>query len=152
MLAFIMMVADKVLVCENGMTVEQGVFALKRKHTTGLGDDDLAGLIDGGICNYLEKAATVGASIEELQALDFENEYHVNDLLVIAGREGVMPWSGLGKVERLWREPDHPEFEDPTGWSLYNCFTQVARDYSPRHEMTVIEKARELVLNYHERN
>ena len=140
-------VMDMVKICSNGMTVEHGTFAIKRKHTTGLGDDDLPGLLDQGVIQYLEQSQQVAGEIDTLKDIDLSSETQVNDLLVKAGRTGVISWSKLGKVDREWRQPRHKEFKDRNGWSLLNAFTQVAKATSPREEMRIVTAARALVLN-----
>ena len=70
----------------------------------------------------------------------------VDHALVEAGRRRLFPWSKLGRVERLWREPPHPEFRERTGWSLLNAFTDVAKRFSMAREMRVIDDLRRLVL------
>lgn len=145
--ALYMAVMDVVKICSNGMTVEQGTFAVKRKHTTGFDIEELPELLDTGVIRYLEQAQQIGQEIDAMQAIDLSSETEVNDLLIEAGRTGVISWSKLGKVDKAWREPPHKEFKDRNAWSFYNAFTEVARTQSPREEMRIVSAARQLILN-----
>ncbi len=133
-----------VLVCSNGMTVEGGSIAVQKKHTIGL---NLAEALDSGIQTYLQRVERIDETIETLREIDFGNQHRVDHLLVEAGRRQLFPWSKLGKVEKAWREPPHPEFRERNGWSLYNAFTEVSKEFSMRKEMESADKIRRLILS-----
>jgi hypothetical protein len=60
---------------------------------------------------------------------------HAHHLMVEAVRANVLPASRLPKVIEAWEEPRHEEFKPRTAWSLYNAFTEVQKDSSPRSQM-----------------
>ena len=43
--------------------------------------------------------------------------------------------SRLPKVIEAWEEPRHEEFSPRTAWSLFNAFTEVGKEGSPRAQM-----------------
>ena len=133
-----------VFVCANGMIT--GETAVSRRHTTNM-RHDLPFLIHCGIEKAIHTLGTgLVADVKELRERDL-SRWEADDLLLKAGREGVVSWSQLGKVDKLWREPPHPEFEDRNAWSFYNAFTEVAKDFTARHQMDTIRDARKLCLS-----
>lgn len=139
-----LVVVPIVLVCSNGMTVEGGSIACQKKHTTGL---QLVEALDTGIQTYLQRVERIDETIETLREIDFGNQQHVDHLLVEAGRRQLFPWSKLGKVEKAWREPPHPEFRERNGWSLYNAFTEVSKEFSMHKEMESCDRIRRLIIS-----
>jgi len=139
-----LVVLPRILVCSNGMTVEGGSIACQKRHTKGL---DLVPALDQGIQTFLSRTARIDDTIGRLREIDFGSHDRADHILVEAGRRRIMPWSSLGKVEKHWREPEHPEFTDRTGWSLYSSFTHVAKTFSMRKEMVACDQARQLILS-----
>jgi len=138
-----LIVMPMILVCSSGMTVEGGSIACQKRHTKGL---DLVPALDEGIKTFLDRTERIEGTIERLKEIDFTSQQRADHLIVEAGRRRIMPWSSLGKVEKAWRTPPHPEFEERTGWSLYNAFTEVAKAFSMRKEMIACDQARRLIL------
>lgn len=143
--AIALIVVARVKVCSNGLTVEGGHITCKRKHTTGV-HEELPGVISAGLDTYVNRVGLLGQTQSQLTELDFSRQIDVDHALVEAGRRGLFPWSKLGLVEEEWRNPRHPEFADRTGWSLVNCFSEVAKRFNPVREIQVVEGARQLVL------
>mgnify|MGYP001576611434 CR=1 FL=1 len=138
------LVGGEVLVCANGMILEVFAPGMSRRHTTGV---VLKATIEQGLAKFAEAAKT--ALAKEVSALQ-KRELTVpraDRLLVEAGVRGVVPWSMVGKVEALWRTPPHPEFKDRNAWSMFNAFTEAAKEYPPYRQIEVIRAARELVLD-----
>lgn len=132
-----------VFVCSNGMFC--GDFVLRRKHTTNA-HYQLPGLMRGAIIdavNMLDRK--LFSDVDQMRQTEVTSR-QAEHLLVEAGRTGVMAWSQLGKVDREWRDPRHPEFKDRTAWSFYNAFTEVAKDFSARNQMDTIRDAKSLIL------
>lgn len=115
-------VGANVFVCSNGMIT--GEFIVKRKHTKNV---ELIPTVEAGIDRFMESAKGISPFVNGLkdQVLfpDKACQY-----IIEAGRRGVMPWSHLNRVQALWHEPNHEEFKERNGWSLYNAFTEVIRD------------------------
>jgi hypothetical protein len=135
----------RVFVCSNGMISEIFTPADRRKHTTGV---VLSDTIDEGLKHFAEGARTVlGREIGALQGmhLDSKDDLKAHHLLVLAGQRGLCPWSQLGKVEKLWRTPPHPEFKARNAWSFYNAFTEVAKEFSPACQIETIHGVRGLL-------
>jgi Domain of unknown function (DUF932) len=143
--AMALIVIARVLVCSNGMTVEDGHITCRRLHTTGI-ERDLPHVIDRGLANYVTRIGTLEQTRNQLCQLDYTRQSDVDLVIVEAGRRGIMPWSALGKVEKEWREPRHPEFRERTGWSLANCFTQIGKQFNPVREIKAADGIRQLVI------
>jgi hypothetical protein len=136
-----------VLICSNGMTVEGGSVACMKRHTSGL---DLVPALDAGIQTFLGRTERIEGTIERLKEIDFGGHDRADHVLVEAGRRRIFPWSKLGQVEKAWRTPPHPEFEERNGWSLMNAFSEVAKTFSMRKEMVACDQARRLILGEEE--
>jgi hypothetical protein len=138
-------VGGQVLVCENGMLT--GTRVLARKHTTGF---DLREALWSAVEKVDEDFGQVTQDIQRLLALDLSGnrgDMRVDRTLVQAAREGLIAWSGLGKVDEAWRLPPHAEFAPRTGWSLYNAFTEVAKSFSnPGRQLDLLGGVKDLVL------
>jgi hypothetical protein len=57
-------------------------------------------------------------------------------LAVRAAEEGAIPSCDILAVLNEYRRPKYEEFSDPTMWSLFNSFTEVAKKYSPERSDT----------------
>ena len=127
------------------MTVEGGHITAKRKHTTGIGGE-LPQLIGDGLDTYIQRVSLVGQTQSQLNELDFTRQGDVDHTMMEAGRRGLFPWSKLGKVEEEWRNTRHPEFRDRNGWSLMNCFSEVAKRFNPVREIQTVDRVRQLIV------
>ncbi len=117
-------VASTVLVCTNGLTLSQEEIALCRKHTTGF---SLSDGIDKALNDYVTGATKIGHMTKALEQIYCDDQRVVDNVLLAAGRSGLMPWSHIGLVDDEYKAPRHPEFKGRNGWSLYNCFTEVLK-------------------------
>lgn len=132
-----------VFVCSNGMFC--GDFVLRRKHTTNA-HYQLPGLMRGAIRDAVAMLnRSLFSDVNRMRDTEVTSR-QAEHLLVEAGRTGVMAWSQLGKVDKEWRNPSHPEFKDRSAWSFYNAFTEVAKDFSARQQMDTIRDAKSLIL------
>jgi hypothetical protein len=143
--ALTLIVIARVLVCSNGMTVEGGHITARRKHTTNIGLE-LPGIVEAGIDTYVNRVGQIGETQSQLEALDFTRQGDVDHTIMEAGRRGIFPWSKVGRVEKEWRDIRHPEFRDRNGWSLMNCFSEVAKRFNPVREIQAVDRVRELVI------
>lgn len=132
----------KVFVCDNGVLTAE--YICKRKHTTGF---DLDALVQDAFAHYVDESRNLNAFVERFQEADL-SQTEANDLLLQAGRDNVVSWSLLGKVDAEWREPRHPEFSDRNAWSLYNAFTQVAQNASVSRQLRMLNGARDLIQSH----
>jgi hypothetical protein len=57
-------------------------------------------------------------------------------LAVRAAEEGAIPSCDILSVLNEYRRPKYEEFADPTMWSLFNSFTEVAKKYGPERADT----------------
>lgn len=130
----------RVFVCSNGMISETFTPGEKKRHTMNL---DLAATIDAGLVQFTDGArANLAKEIKALEGMDYSSELKVHHVLCTAGAKGVVPWSQIGKVEAAWRTPPHPEFKPRNGWSFYNAFTEVAKEFSPVNQAKAISGIR----------
>ena len=116
-----------VFVCDNRAFA--GQFVIKRRHTKRI-LDALPRLVRQGIGQFGGQVEAQQHLFECLKQVEIANS-HANDLLVRAAAAGVISYAGIRKVRHQWLAPAHEAFKARTGWSLYNAFTEVAKEYEP---------------------
>jgi len=136
-------VLPKVLICGNGLSVDGAFITLARRHTKGL---HLVEALDRGIERFLRGTQQIQGTIDDLKSVDLSDHRRAEHLILEIGRQGIVPWSGLSKVDEHWRDPEHEVFAERTGWALFNSVTHVARGFSLRKEMVAVDRARNLIL------
>lgn len=131
-------VGARIVVCSNGLFT--GDFTLKRRHTTKL---DLAPMIDAGIVRYLQEAEHLETFINGMRAVDI-NDRDAAHAILQSHEDKLINFRYLEGVDKLWRNPPHAEFEPRTAWSLYNAFTETAKEISPPRQLRLLSGLRPL--------
>ena len=134
-------VGAHVFCCANGMVT--GDYTLKRKHTKGVVLEDI---ISTGIETYITKVDEIPLVMEGMKEKELQTQ-EVNNVLMEAGRQKLMPWSRIGQVDAEYRKPTFEEHNEKTAWGLYNAFTYVVQKCPAHQQITSMNKFRELVLN-----
>lgn len=130
-----------VFICKNGVVT--GDFVLSRKHTIGL---ELPEQVSRGLDRYLEEVKNIKPAILNMKKRGLVTE-DVDRILMRAGREGLMPWSRIGLVDKEYGAPRFKEFKPRNGWSLYNAFTYIEQKCRPRDQIQAMRLFKDLVLN-----
>lgn len=73
--------------------------------------------------------STVPNAVHALKAYKMPNDV-AEQVLFNAGRANIMPWSRIGKVDRLWRKSG-----EKTAWELLRIFGGVTSINTPRDQM-----------------
>jgi hypothetical protein len=127
-----------VIVCTNGLLMGERV--LSRRHTDDL---DLRETVRGGIRAAIDDMGELGTWVRRLKMTPLTDEQA--DLVMMAGaRSRALSWSALRHVDHAWRRPPHLDFEPRTAWSLYNAFTEVARERPPEVQLKALRGLRTL--------
>ncbi len=127
-------VGASVLVCSNGMMVHNTFDKVKRKHTLNM---SVYAEVNRAVDLYIDRVQSVQDTVIEMKETEV-NDRQLNDVLVSSGKRGIIAWSGLGKVLNEYEHPKHPEFKPRTVWSLYNAYTEVAKEMSiPNQARTI---------------
>jgi len=133
--ALTLWVGAVVLVCSNGMVAQESSAAtIRRKHTSGLNLDQTVAIGVDSIGVGLDQIKSFKRSLIS-QPL---SEGETAETLVMAGRQGILPWSQIGKVDKVYNSPNFPVFAERNRWSLYNAFTEVIRDRSPLKQLPAL--------------
>ena len=139
--ALTLLVGTTVRVCTNGMAT--GEIVLRSKHTKRF---DLYAGIERGLDEYARRAtviADVVAALRETKLGDRKAEH----LLIESGRQGLMPWSRVGRVDAVYRSEAHRAMHGAgTAWSLLNAFTDIVKMNPPWHQMRQMNGFRGLLL------
>lgn len=132
-------VGSTVVVCQNGMV--SGEVVLSRKHTIHF---NIQTEIQVALDTYLVKARGLMDTVEGLKARVLTLT-DAEGILMHAGRQEIMPWSRIGKVDKEFRRPRFAEFRERTSWSLLNAFTWVVKQNPVLEQMDQINLFRELL-------
>lgn len=134
-------VGTQIFVCSNGMV--SGDFLVRKLHTFGL---NLTNCISDGIDKYLHEVRNIGEFITDLKTRPVQ-ENTLNKILTETGRQNILPWSRIGKIDKEFHYPSFSEFNERSAWGLYGAFTYVVQK-SPAHEqMRSTIKFRNLLIN-----
>ena len=111
-----------VFVCDN-MAFRGDMIALKRKHTAAL---NLRDELIRAILRFHEHFGRLTHEIDTLKQgrlQDQEAKVLIHDVFA----ENLMPLRFLPEVSHAYFEPNRPEFEPRSYWSLHNAFTGAAK-------------------------
>lgn len=143
-------VGANVFVCDNMAFV--GEHILKRRHTNGIElEEDVLVALD----SYIEQAKELPKIKPELENVKVDNdlEYKIFTLASEGDdtdEESVNPRlirpSHLWEFHAEWMHPRHKDFKPRNGWSLYNCYTEIAKRYNPAKQLKGARMFRELIL------
>ena len=134
-------IGGSVTVCDNLMITGQFVF--KHKHTTG-NVNNLTDSICSGMLEYIKGLPALSQTVGTLQDTEM-NDKAVGDFYTKLGRQKIIPWSHIGKVDKYWVNPTHVEFSNPNAWRMYNAVNTVVKEYSPLRQFEVVSKATKLL-------
>ena len=134
---------SEVMACNNGVLT--GSFILTRRHTTGV---NLEEEVEKGADRFFEEAMNVKQVIDDIKAVKITTR-RKDHILMNAGRDGLLPWSHLGYVDKEYINPTTACFKEwkNSGWGLYNAFNEVIKRSSPMRQLESLNGFRELVLN-----
>ena len=104
-----------------------GSMVLKRRHTSRI---ELEGLVTEAIDALGDEFLTLETVAEDLK-LQYVRDDAARAAIVKAAEAGAVNSCDIIPVFREFKSPSHPEFEEPTRWSLLNAFTENAKKYSP---------------------
>ena len=139
-----------VFVCDNMAFIGENV--LSRRHTNGM---ELEESVMEGLATYIDTAKELPKVRPELEKVKVSNELEFK-LFNLASQgddtdeESVNPRllrpSHLWEFHSEWMHPRHKEFQPRNGWSLYNCFTEIAKRYAPHRQLKGAKMFREMIL------
>lgn len=125
---------SRVFVCDN--LAFAGEVTISSKHTR-----HLRKRLNRIVCEAVEKLTAKRALVERRISLYKETEVrgqsHLHDLVLRSFRADAIPAQAIAKVIKEFEEPRHPEFSDPTLWSLQNAFTETLKSYGDIERRTV---------------
>ena len=104
-----------------------GSMVLKRRHTSRI---ELDGLVTEAIDALGDEFLTLETVAEDLK-LQYVRDDAARVAIVKTAEAGAVNSCDIVPVFREFKSPSHPEFEEPTRWSLLNAFTENAKKYSP---------------------
>ena len=134
-------IGASVTVCDNLMIT--GTFVFKHKHTTGNVNRLNESLVDG-MLQYVNGLPALSQTVDTLQQLEMTDK-SVGDFYTKLGRQKIIPWSHIGKVDKYWVTPTHDEFKKANAWRMYNAVNTVVKEYNPIRQFEVVAKTTKLL-------
>ena len=134
-------IGGSVTVCDNLMITGQFVF--KHKHTTG-NVNNLTDSICSGMLEYIKGLPALSETVHTLKYTGMSDKA-VGDFYTKLGRQKIIPWSHIGKVDKYWVNPTHEEFKHANAWRMYNAVNTVVKEYSPLRQFEVVAKTTKLL-------
>ena len=134
-------IGGSVSVCDNLMIT--GTFVFKHKHTTG-NVNNLTESISSGMLEYIKGLPALSQTVDTLQGLEMTDK-SVGDFYTKLGRQKIIPWSHIGKVDKYWVTPTHDEFKKANAWRMYNAVNTVVKEYNPIRQFEVVAKTTKLL-------
>ena len=120
----------EVFVCTNGSWWMSAKTQETQKHTMNTLEEfnstvwKLSGELDDIYQN-------VTRGFENLKEHDFSSRKEVDDFVSQSFQRGLLSRVDVPKVLKHWDEPEHVEFKDRNGYSLFNAYTSHWRDLDP---------------------
>lgn len=114
----------RVFVCDNLMFSAE--IKVSRKHTRFI-MRDLQGLLSKAMAKLADKWIDQQIRYDAYHDRVMTDK-EVHDLVIKASVDyNCLPNAAIKHVVNEWRNPSHDEFKDRNAWSLFNCFTHVAK-------------------------
>lgn len=111
----------RVLVCNNGMAT--GEILMHRKKTFNL---ELSEEIEYGLDAYAETSVKTIDLVNSMKEREI-TQRETDDILLRAGREGILPWSRVGQVDSEFRNPTFEDHRGATSFNLLQAATHVMK-------------------------
>ena len=131
----------RVFVCANGQW--SGEVQLSRKHTRNASFDINRALRDF-VFELEDTRRETFADFDRLKEYDFSSKSEVHDFVVETCKRNILPWQHAPKVLDHWDSPEHDEFKDRNGYSLFNAYTSHWRG---ANQFSLSDKTRRLRTN-----
>lgn len=121
-----LVVGSQVFVCGN--LSFSGEIKISRKHTSRI-MEDLPRLTGNAVGLLSEKWTAMGERIERYKATEIDDKI-CHDMIIRAVDLNAAKLTTVPAILKEWRKPRHEEFAPRTVWSLFNAFTEVAKETS----------------------
>jgi hypothetical protein len=121
-----LVVGASVFVCDN--LSFSGEIKIARKHTRFI-HDDLPRLTCNAIGLLSEKWTLQGDRIAKYKETELGDK-EAHDFIIRAVDAGAATVQMIPGILKEWRKPSHPEFAPRNAWSLFNGFTERAKESS----------------------
>ena len=115
-----------VTVCSN--LAFGGTTVIKRRHTSRI---ELTELVDIAMNELENEFLMLETVCEDLKVIYLKNDDEARSRIVRAAELGAINSSDIIPVFNEFKNPRHPEFSEPTRYSLLNAMTETIKKYTP---------------------
>ena len=137
--SLLMVAGANVACCLNGMAT--GQIVMRKKHTIGF---NLENEIQDSLDEYRKQVIGIDQVVADLKETELPQK-EADRVLMEAGRQRLMPWSRIGKVDAEFRKPTFAEHGQGTSYALLQAFTYHVKKNAPLTQMTSMNRFRELL-------
>ena len=137
--SLLMVAGANVACCLNGMAT--GQIVMRKKHTIGF---NLENEIQDSLDEYRKQVIGIDQVVADLKETELPQK-EADRVLMEAGRQRLMPWSRIGKVDAEYRKPTFAEHGQGTSYALLQAFTYHVKKNAPLTQMTSMNRFRELL-------
>lgn len=130
-------VGTKVFVCNNGMAT--GEILMQRKHTNQF---DIYSELETALDSYVDRAQQIPKMVDSWRSRNLTTR-ESDEILLNAGRAGIMPWSRIGKVDAEYRHSTFADHNERTSFGILQAFTYVVQKSPPLAQMDMMNAFRE---------
>jgi len=121
--------------CANGMCTGTILLHRVHDHTVKLVDE-----VQAAVDRYATAAKSIPNIIKGLRAHRL-TPAQASEIIMAAGRQRLIGWAAVGRVDAEYRNPTFPEHGLDTSWALLNAFTFAARrNIAPTKQMETYDK------------
>ena len=106
--------------------------------------DDLENEIQDSLDEYRKQVIGIDQVVADLKETELPQK-EADRVLMEAGRQRLMPWSRIGKVDAEYRKPTFAEHGQGTSYALLQAFTYHVKKNAPLTQMTSMNRFRELL-------
>jgi len=125
---------SRCFVCDN--LAFAGEVTITSKHTKHL-RKRLNRLVVEAVEKLTAKRLLIERRISLYKETEVRNAAHLHDLVLRSFRAEAIPAQAIAKVIKEFEEPRHPEFNEPTLWSLQNAVTETLKSYGEIQRRTI---------------
>jgi hypothetical protein len=110
---------ERVMVCDNLSFGSEVI--ISKKHTR-FGKERFDEGVSKALVSLREYQQTAAVRIDRMRRFPLSDD-RANSLMLQAWEEGIVSHRLLPEVIQAYRQPSVPDFQERTGWSLFNAFT-----------------------------
>lgn len=134
-------VGARIACCNNGMCTGEVIMRRQHDRSVNLIDD-----IEQAVDLFEQHAKALPNAITNMRETEVTPE-QASEVLMAAGRNKLVGWATIGRVDEEYRNPTYAEHGKDTAWALLNAFTYAARpNINPVKQMQTYKEFGDIIM------